>query len=118
MKRLSDYKGAEALDLWASIMPNLVDIMSDTELQNIDKKATLFDIASHVFSRHGNAVAEILTTIDPTPINGLNVITRLVGVIQEVMTDEDMRAFFGLQSLNLVSDSFGSAMENTEDKEA
>lgn len=103
MKKLSDYKGTDALDLWADIIPDLSKIVSDKEIKALreNDNTTLFELAGKIFALHKAEVVSILTRIDETEITALNVLTRLVGVISEIMADEEMRVFFTLQGLKI-----------------
>ena len=51
--------------------------------------------------------------IDDTPIDGLNILTRLVGIVLEIMNNEDLRGFFvSAEQETMESGSSGSATAN------
>lgn len=117
MKRLSDYKGEEAIDLWADIIESVSEIIKDPELQNIANNVSVIDAAKYILKTHKKETCDVLLRIDDTPINGLNVLIRTVSVLSEIGEIPELADFFGMQGQNEVSESSGSAMENTEAEE-
>lgn len=119
MKKLSDYHDEDAIELWADLLDSLINIFKDEEIIEVcrAKKPSLF-IAQKILKLHKEDASTILLTIDPTPLNGLNILVRLVGVINEVSTDPTLRSFFELSAgVNKVETPSGSAMENIEDNQ-
>ena len=95
MKKLSDYKGADAVELWADLIDPIINIVGDPEIQPlIRSQQPPLKIAQAVIKKYAEPACEILLRIDPTPIDGLNVITRLVDVMTEVMENPTVRSFF------------------------
>lgn len=96
MKKLSDYKDEEALELWADLLEPAAKIFSDRTLANIVKagKSPMI-IASAILKRHKEEATSILLRIDPAPIDGLNIIVRLMDVITDMEQNEDLKSFFG-----------------------
>lgn len=124
MKTLSDYQGEEAIELWADIMDSVAVVFQDEELKtyardNYDELAKnhFVGLAKQMIKSHRKEVCDILLRIDDTPINGFNVIVRLVQIFSEAMENPELRAFFGGQGQNETNGSSGSATENTEEKE-
>lgn len=119
MKKLSDYKGDEAIELWADLLEPITEILGDPEMAKIlqSKKAPLLK-ASAILKKYRKEAEEILLRIDPEPIDGLNIIVRLTSILVEVGQREDIRAFFGFAGqAGTDSASGGSVTENTEDEE-
>ena len=119
MKRLSDYQGEEDIELWADLLDPLASIFKDKEIVEMcrEKKPSLF-VAQKILKSHKKDASTILLTIDPTPLNGLNILVRLVEVINEVSKDPTLRSFFELSAGAIeAKKSFGSAMESTEDNQ-
>lgn len=117
MKRLSDYKGQEAIDLWADLFDPLSDILTNTDtVKTLQKRGVpLISKAQDLLKRHSKEVSEILLRIDPAPINGLNAVTRCVALLNEVMESEEAKSFFGFADQEKEDGaSFGSATENIE----
>ena len=118
MKRLSDYKGEEALELWADLLEPMTEIIGDPEIQKTIKsgKAKVL-IARDILKLHSKEATDIMLRIDPEPIDGVGVITRLLGIISDFMQSDELRSFFGSAAqAKTESESSGSATENTEVK--
>ena len=115
MKRLSDYQGEEAFELWADLMEPLVSIFQDTELRKIfDGRHSYLDMVGAVLKDHKGEVAAIFKRIDPEPIDGSNLIGRLLVMLGDIAKDPILGSFFGLAGpVKTQNDSSGSAMENT-----
>ena len=96
MKKLSDYKGEEAIELWADLFDYISVIVGDKEIANIIKSGdNKIAIAKKVLKLHGKEAVAILERIDGTPVDGLNIVIRLVELITEIGQNEDMKSFFG-----------------------
>lgn len=94
MKRLSDYKGEDAIELWAELLEPLTEIFGDDEVQNVVRSnASMLKKATVILARHKKEAVDVLTTIDPTPVNGLNIITRLINLINEFQNSEEIGGF-------------------------
>ena len=118
MKRLSDYQGEAAIELWMELLEPLTDIFSDKEVQNaITSGGSTLSKAKTVLKNHKKEAAEILLAIDDTPINGLNIILRLVNLLLEFEHSEDFADFFGSSAeATKESASSGSVTAITEEK--
>jgi len=94
MKKLSEYKNEEALDLLADIMVPIAGIMTD---KNIRKKFTKNRIEgiSYLLKHHKKAVLEIMAILDGVPVKEYtcNMIT-LPKQILEILNDADLMDFF------------------------
>lgn len=119
MKKLSDYKGDEAIELWADLLEPLTIILGDTKLQEMIKSGKpKMMIAKEILKAHQKEAAEILLRIDPEPINGLNIILRLIAVLSDIGENEEIKGFFGYaEQASDSSESSGSVTENTEAEE-
>lgn len=119
MKKLSDYKDEQAIELWADLLDPLVEIFKDQRIIDAFRsgKPTIV-LAQEMIKSHANEVSKMLLIVDPTPLNGLNILIRLVGVLNELMEDPTLSDFFGLSAVAKKQEtSFGSAMENTGDSQ-
>ena len=95
MKKLSDYKNEEALDLWADLLDPMTKILGDPEMQKVFRSGKPpFLIAKEILSAHKAEAIQIMLRVDDTPVDGLNILTRLVGLVLELMNNEDMKSFF------------------------
>ena len=115
MKKLSDYKGEDAIELWADLLEPLSSIISDEKVAGLMKPGNpAILLAKQILKSKKKEASEILLRIDPEPLTGLNIIARLVGIINEMEEDEDIRNFFTSPGQTITKESSGSAMENTE----
>ena len=113
MKKLSDYQGNEAIELWADIIEDAGTILADTRIKWLQQKgATISQLAAYILREHSEETAKILLRIDPTPLTALNALTRLMVVITEIEGDAELRDFFGLQGQMTINESSGSATVN------
>lgn len=118
MKKLSDHKGEEAIELWADLLEPMTNILGDPKMAKLlkSKKAPLI-IAKGILEAHKKDAVEIMLRIDPTPIDGLNILTRLVGLVLEFMNNPDMKDFFGSAGQEQTADeSFGNATASTKEE--
>ncbi|MBR4760299.1 MAG: hypothetical protein IK078_09165 [Lachnospiraceae bacterium] len=115
MKKLSDYKGEDAIELWADLLEPLTNILGDPKIAAVVQSGQpKMMIAKAIMSEHKAEAEEILLRIDPEPLDGLNIIVRLVSVIVEIGQREEIRGFFGYAAQEKTeSASSGSATVNT-----
>lgn len=119
MKKLSDYKGEEAIELWADLLDDFVEIVGDVKVQNeFKKKSPPLDKARFIIRTYAKTVERILLRIDPTPVNGLNILTRLTELIIEICNDESLLSFFGFASQKKDATISGLPTENTAGDES
>lgn len=116
MKRLSDYKGEEAIELLVDLMDEFYEILKDEKLKEYAKGPKI-KFASEILKTHKKEVSNILLRIDNTPLNGLNILTRIVDVMNEITESPELMSFFGAQGQKEEEESSGSATENTKEKE-
>jgi len=112
MKRLSDYKDDEAIELWGELLEPISVIFSDSSEIMSDKKKTIAAKAKAILKAHPEEVKEILLIIDDTPVNGLNILFRLIALLQDFEDGADF--FTSAEQERTVSGSTGSPMGNTE----
>lgn len=119
MKRLSDYEGIEAIELWADIIDSVNVLLSDKKVSKAiagSTKTTLTQIAADVMKKYPKEAVQIIERIDDEPINGANVFTKFIVFLTEFMTGDKASAFFkSAEPGKRAKGSSGSAMENTED---
>lgn len=119
MKKLTDYKGDEAIELWADLLDPLSAILGDKKIQNIVQsgKPKLI-IAKEILKKHSKNAEKILLRIDDTPLDGLNIILRLVDLISDIGKNEEIKSFFGYAvQAEMQEESSGSVTETTEEEE-
>lgn len=122
MKKLSEYKDEEALELLADILDPVAEIAQDKEVQEGFKKdsgKTLAQIVSLVVKGHTEAVMRIMAALDGVPFEDYhcNVLT-LPMTLMQIINDPDLRAFFVSQGQTDSSSTSGSATAISEDGES
>lgn len=119
MKKLSDYKGDEAIDLWADLLDPLTKILGDKKVKDVIQSGkSKMEIAKEILKHHKKEAVEIMLRVDPEPIDGLNIILRLVAILSDIGQNDEIKSFFAYaEAVKTESESFGSATENTEAKE-
>lgn len=119
MKKLSDYVGEDAIDLWLDLLEPLSVIATDNEIRKITRsgKPKLL-IAKTILKAHRKEAIEIMERIDPEPINGLNIISRLIAIITEIGENKELKSFFGYAvQAKTEKESSISVTENIEAEE-
>lgn len=118
MKKLADYKDEEAIELWCDLLEPMTAILGDKKVRKVvESKKPPFLIAKEILSSHKDDAIKIMLRIDPEPIDGMNVITRIVAVVLEFMNHPDIRSFFvsaGQEQTD--SESTGNATVSTEEE--
>lgn len=119
MKKLSDYVGEDAIDLWADLLEPLTKILGDKNVQNVVQSGKpKMIIAKEILSSHKKEAMEIMMRIDDEPIDGLNIILRLVALLSDIGENEEIKSFFGYaEKVTEENRSSGFVTESTEVEE-
>jgi C-terminal processing protease CtpA/Prc len=119
MKKLTDYKGDAAIELWADLLDPLSEILTDDSIRKVVQSGkSKMDIAKEVLKKHKKNATKILLRIDDTPIDGLNIILRLIDLIADIGQNEEIKGFFGYAEQDQKDkESSGSPTENIEAQE-
>ena len=116
MKKLSDYQGADAIELWADLLDPFMAILAEQDIKEAMRTKPKIEVAQMILKTHAAEAVKILERIDSTPVNGVNAIMRFVGVLSDLMKDESARGFFGFAVQEKTEQEYsGSATENTEE---
>lgn len=117
MKRLSDYKGEEAIELWANLLDPFVAIVGDKEIIKIIRsRMPKLEIAKAILKNYKKEAEQILLTVDDTPLDGFNIMVRLIDILTEFTENKTMMSFFESQAEDKKQrKSSGSATANTEE---
>lgn len=119
MKKISEYRDEEALDLLADIMEPAVAILADPDVRLAFEHEHIIKAVRVAIKGHKRSVMEILARMEGVPVEEYhcNVIT-LPARLLEVLNDKEVLGFFTEQAqnanLNAVS---GPATEITEETE-
>lgn len=121
MKKLSDYKGEEAILLWGNLLDSFTAMLSDKEIaESFKTKKPILFTAKLMLKNKPRDVIQLLQTVDDSEVDGLNVLVRLISLLTEISKDPDLQDFFGLSAEeNGMNGQMptGSATESTEESE-
>lgn len=119
MKKLGDYKDEAAIELWADLLDPISEILQDKDIAKAYKSgANPVKMAQVISKKKPKATMDLLLRVDPTPVDGLNIVIRLVEVLMELQHTEELKGFFGSAGTVTESVSSGNATESTEGAEA
>ena len=117
MKKLSEYRNEEALDLLADIIEPCVIVFGDPDFIQAAKSKDVTGTIKFLLKNHQKSVIQILATLEGVPVDEYecNLATLPVTLLQ-IVNDSDLMDFFKSQGQELVQTSSGSAMVSTEDQ--
>lgn len=120
MKKISDYKDEEAIELWGDLLDPMIKIFADKDVAKaIRSGAPAFVIAKEIIKKQSNEAKEIMLRIDPEPIDGINFVTRLVSIVMDFMNNDTVKDFFASAGQEKTEKgSTGSATANIKVVEA
>ncbi len=119
MKKLSDYKGDEAIELWADMLDPLTDILADDTVQKAVRGGkSKLDIVKTILKTHKKEAVKLMLLVDPEPIDGINVVIRLAELVTDIGKYPEVKSFFGYAEQEQTDGgSGGSPTETTGAKE-
>lgn len=103
MKKLSEYKNEEALELLADLIEPAAVICADTEIANAVRSGlSKIKVVKMIIKNHKHEVIEILALLDNIPLeeyecNLLSLPSRII----EILNDEELMRFFNSQGQNV-----------------
>lgn len=118
MKKFSDIKDEEALDVLADLIDPVVDIFGDTEVADFYRNGNKLMSVKVAIKNHKKSVIEMMAILDGVPAKDFhfNLLT-LPKMLLGVFSDPELEDFFSEQGEGLISDdASGSATENTGEK--
>lgn len=117
MKKLSDYKDEEAIELWADLFEPFSAILADQTIKKIiADNLPMIDLTKGILKNKPKEVVQILKVIDNDEVTGANAFMRLMSLLTDLMNSSEGRDFF-VSAAQETAEHSGSVMENTEDKE-
>ena len=123
--RLSDYRGEEALDVFADILEPMTEIITDEEIVALTKQkgTPVMAFVKPAIKNHKKAIIAILARLENKPVEEYVKTLTLFTLPKQVLdlfNDPEVQSLFHSQTQTDVKSeaSFGSAMENTEAKES
>jgi hypothetical protein len=115
MRRLSDIRGEDALDILADIIGEVSVIFTDTSFVNTARNGTKLDVVKKLLKDHKAETLHIMALLEGVPVNEYNPsIIELPMSLMSLLNDPDFAQLF--HSAETVTAS-GSATVNTEGEE-
>lgn len=117
MKKLSEYRNGEAIDLLVDILEPATEMMTDKEvIEKLYSSDQRMEGVKLMLKNHKSAVIKILAALDGVSEQEYDfgffmLPTRLL----EVLNDKELLAFFTAQQMNSTEIASASAMENSEE---
>lgn len=122
MKKLSEYKDEEALDLLADIVEPITNIWQDEAVKQAfkaEKKGRIPRMIKAIIKGHKPEVIEIMARLDGIDVKDYhcNILT-LPGAIMDILRDDDLLDFF-LNAVGVTAPEFSTpATEITTETES
>lgn len=119
MRKLSDYKDEEAIELWADLLDPISEIFTDKEVAEVvNSNVNRLTLARTMLKTHSKEVKAILERIDPEPVTGLNIVIRLTNILAEIGQNPEIAAFFGFAGRAMTpKESSGLPTESIEESD-
>ena len=116
MKKLSEYKGRDAMDKLADFIEPLGVLMSDPEFVKALSSGNRWKAMAHAAKHHPESCLEFLAGVDGVPVEQYQCGVMALPVrMNEIFSDPDLYAGFpSPEEENAPSTSSGSATANTE----
>ena len=112
--KFSDFRGADALDLFADLLDPIANIASDEKFRAMVGKSGRADIARYLLKDKKADVLEILAKMNGTTVEEYNAnAIEMLSQLMEIINDKEFVKFFQSQGLMAADVPFGSATENT-----
>lgn len=119
MRKLSEYKDKEAIELLANMLEPTAKIFGDKEISRQMVGGNKIKAIQLALKRYPDAVIELLAVLEGVPVNEYHCnIVSLPQVLLAVINDEDLSGFFTEQAKSDSESTFGSATENTKAQES
>lgn len=119
MKKLSEYKDEEALDVLADLLDPMISILADSELKDaFNSSENKIAVVKIAIKNHKKEVMEILATLEGIPVEEYhcNIFTLPVKCL-EILNDKELVDFFNMQAQEMNSENAsGSAMVNIKER--
>lgn len=116
MRKISDIKGEEALDVLADIMEPASEIMTDKDVVLLARAGERLRSVSTAIKNHKGAVIKILAILEmEDPEEYQPSLMSLPTKLLEVFNDPTMKQVFSLQGQTQEKNASGSATENTKE---
>lgn len=116
MRKLSEYKNEEALDLLAEIIEPVAHIFADGNFRKVFS-ANRMSAIKYIIKVHKKEVLEILAALEGVPVKDYEcTIVSLPATLMQIVNDPELLDFFKSQGLEINEESSGSAMPIIEEE--
>lgn len=122
MKKLSDYTGSEAIEIWGKLLVPISDIVvaiqKDAKIKEemTLKNGSQLELISKLMVHFSKEITTILLLVDDTPIDAINMLPRTISIFGEMMKNPSIASFLALVPQEKTENEFtGSVTENTEE---
>lgn len=122
MRKLSEIKDEEAMEVLAEILDPASVLIADEEFKEAVRgskekkiKPDRMKAVKIAITKHRDEIVKIMALLDGTPVEDFhyNVLT-LPQMVLSILNDKELISFFSPQAENNSKESSGSAMVNTE----
>ena len=118
MKKISELKGEEGLDVLADILEPASEIMTDKEFIALWRQDKYMKAISKAIKNHKKAVLEVLAVMDgEDPATYQPPFVSIPIKLIEILNDPDVNTVFSAQGQMQDESASGSATVNTEETE-
>lgn len=118
MRKLSDIRGEEALDVLADLLKPATDIMVDKEIVKLARSGDRVGAVSIAIKNHKDSVISILAILEGAdPSKYEPSLMELPIKLLEILNDPDLVQVFTSQGQMQEENASGSAMGSTEETE-
>ena len=118
MRKISELRGEDALDVLADILEPASEIMTDNKVAELARSGDRIRAVSVAIKSHKRAVIKILAALEGEDYETYKpALLTLPLKLLEIFNDPDVVQVFTLQGQKTESASFGSATENTEEQD-
>lgn len=119
MKKLSEYKDEEALDMLADLIDPVVNIFGDKEVANYYRSGVMLKAVQVSIKKHKNDVINMLAILEGVPREEYhcNLLT-LPKILLNIFNDPELTSFFDVESEKDSETPSGSVTANTEEEQS
>lgn len=116
MKKVSEYRDGDALDLLADVIEPVTNILGDSEVVDAFNKTRLRGV-SIAIKKHKSDVIKILARLDDVPVEDYHCnFFTLPGRVLEILSDDELLSFFsGQGQIANIENASGPVMESIEE---
>ena len=126
MKKLSEFKDDEAMDVLAEILEPAYNLIKDNDFKVAmrgDKEKGILpnrlEAVKVAITKHRKDVVKMMAVLNETPVEKFHyTLLTLPTMMLEMLNDKELIHFFSYKSETDLETPSGSAMENTEESQS